>query len=115
MDLNKDIQFIKGVGPSRVKLLNHLGIYTLYDLITYFPRDYEDRGKEKNIADIVDGEEALICAYPVGRVNEIHIRRNLTIYKLIVRDETGVAQITWYNQPYLKKMFSPNRRYKFKI
>ena len=113
MDLNKDIQFIKGVGPSRVKLLNHLGIYTLYDLITYFPRDYEDRGKEKNIADIVDGEEALICAYPVGRVNEIHIRRNLTIYKLIVRDETGVAQITWYNQPYLKKMFSPNRRYKF--
>jgi ATP-dependent DNA helicase RecG len=113
MDLNKDIQFIKGVGPSRVKLLNHLGIYTLYDLITYFPRDYEDRGKEKNIADIIDGEEALICAYPVGRVNEIHIRRNLTIYKLIVRDETGVCQITWYNQPYLKKMFSQNRRYKF--
>ena len=44
MDLNKDIQFIKGVGPSRVKLLNHLGIYTLYDLITYFPRDYEGDG-----------------------------------------------------------------------
>ena len=47
MDLNKEVQFIKGVGPNRVKLLNRIGIYTLNDLITYFPRDYEDRGKIK--------------------------------------------------------------------
>ena len=35
MDLNKDVKFIKGVGPNRVKLLNKIGIYTLKDLITY--------------------------------------------------------------------------------
>ena len=47
IDLKQNIQFIKGVGPARVELLNKLGIFTLEDLITYFPRDYEDRGEYK--------------------------------------------------------------------
>ena len=113
MDLKKEVQFIKGVGPNRVKLLNRLGIYNLEDLITYFPREYEDRSKPKSITEIIDGEEVLISAYPTGRLNEIKIRKNLTLYKLVVRDETGACQITWYNQPYLKNVFKPNERYKF--
>lgn len=46
-------------------------------------------------------------------MTENRIRGNLTLCKLIVRDETGTAQITWYNQPYLKNTFKPNQRYKF--
>ena len=69
VDLNKNVQYIKGVGPSRVTLLRKLEIENLGDLITFFPRDYEDRSKPKNIADLVDGEEALISCYPV-RKNE---------------------------------------------
>ena len=65
MDLKKEVQFIKGVGPSRVKLLNKLGINTLEDLITYYPREYEDRSKPKNISEVLDGEECLISAFPV--------------------------------------------------
>ena len=45
IDLKQSVQFIKGVGPSRVKLLNILGIYTIEDLISYYPRTYEDRTK----------------------------------------------------------------------
>ena len=67
LDLNKDVKFIKGVGPARAKLLNSLGIFTLADLITYFPRDYEDRGKPKNIAEVEDGEEVLIEAICVSK------------------------------------------------
>lgn len=113
VDLEKDIQFIKGVGPNRATLLNKIGIHNLRDLITYFPREHEDRGKIRGIAEVVHGEEALICAYPVGRINEVRIRKNLLLCKLIVRDETGSCQITWYNQPYLKNIFKPNIRYKF--
>ena len=113
VDLNKDIQFIKGVGPSRVKLLNKLGINTLEDLITYYPREYEDRGKPKTISELCDGEEALISAIVVARMSEVRIRKNLTLCKLVVRDETGTAQITWYNQSYLKNSFKVNERYKF--
>ena len=46
-------------------------------------------------------------------MNEIRIRGNLTLCKLMVRDETGACQITWYNQPYLKNVFQQNQRYKF--
>ena len=113
IDLNKDIKYIKGVGPNRATLLNKLGIFNLKDLITYFPREHEDRGKVKSISELEDGEEALICAYPVARMNEIKIRGNLTLCKLIVRDETGTCQITWYNQSYLKNTFKQNQRYKF--
>ena len=113
IDLNKDVQYIKGVGPNRAVLLKKLGINTLNDLITYFPRGYEDRGKVKDIASLENGEEALISAFPVGRMNEIKIRKNMTLYKLIVRDETGTCLITWFNQSYLKNYFKQNTRYKF--
>ena len=76
LDLNKDIKFIKGVGPARAKLLNSLGIFTLSDLITYFPRNYEDRGKPKNIAEVEDGEEVLIEAICVSKMMEKRIRKN---------------------------------------
>lgn len=113
IDLKKDIQFIKGVGPSRVKLLNKLGINNLEDLITYYPRNYEDRGKPKTISELVDGEETLISAFVVARMSEVRIRKNLTLCKVVVRDETGTAQITWYNQSYLKNSLKVNERYKF--
>ena len=113
VDLNKSVQYIKGVGPNRVSLLNRLGIENLGDLISFFPREHEDRSKPKTIDSLVDGEEALISAFPVGRMNEIRIRKNLTICKLFVRDETGGVEIDWYNQGYLKNNFTVNKRYCF--
>ena len=112
-ELEKEIQFIKGVGPNRAKLLNKLGINTLEDLITYYPRDYEDRSKPKMIASLVDGEEALIEAMVVSRMSEQRIRKNMAIYKLIVRDETGTCVLTWFNQSYLKNKFVLGQKYKF--
>ena len=113
IDLKKDVKYIKGVGPNRATLLNKLGIFNLQDLITYFPREYEDRGKPKKIAELEDGEEVLICATPISRLNEVKIRNNLTLCSLVVSDETGKMKITWYNQSYLKNMFKPNLKYKF--
>ena len=113
MNLDKSIQYIKGVGEARAKVMNTLGIFTLKDLITYYPRTYEDRSIPKKIDELVDGEDALIEVMPVTRVSEVRIRRNMTILKMNVRDDTGVCQITWFNQSYLKSMFKPGEYYKF--
>lgn len=113
VDLKKEVQFIKGVGPSRAKLLQKLDINTLEDLILFFPREHEDRSKPKSISELIDGEEVLISGFPVGRVNEIRIRKNLVIYKLFIRDETGTCEMNWYNQSYLKNTFSQEKRYSF--
>ena len=112
LDLNKDVKYVKTVGPNRVKLLNKLNIYTLKDLIEYYPRDYEDRSKPKNLYECIDGEEVLIEAMATGRINEMHKGR-MTISRLIVKDQTGTCYITWFNQGYLRDKFQPGRMYRF--
>ena len=77
MDLNNDVKYIKGVGPNRVVLLNKLGIYTLKDLITYYPRDYEDRSIPKLINEVLDGEEVLIKGFAISKMLELKIRKFL--------------------------------------
>ena len=112
MELNENIQFLKGVGPAKVKLLNNIGIYTLEDLITYYPRDYEDRGKPRKIEDLQDGEEALIKGYMASRFQVINARR-MKICKLLIKDDTGAIEMVWYNQPYLKEKFVAGKEYSF--
>ena len=112
IDLNKQVQFVKGVGPNRVKLLNKLNIYTLKDLITYFPRNHEDRSIPKKIAECEDGETVLIKATALTKITEIRARR-LSIYRLVVNDDSSSCVITWYNQKYLKDKFKVGEKYTF--
>ena len=112
IDLNKDVKYIKGVGPARVLLLNKLGIFTLKDLITYYPRTYEDRSKPKFICECEDGEEALIEAVICNNMTNVRLKGK-TMQRIIVRDETGSATITWFNQTYLKGKFKVGEKYKF--
>ena len=112
VDLNKDIQYIKGVGPNRAKLLNKLGIFSLEDLITYYPRGYEDRSKPKFICECEDKQEALICAVVCNKIVNVRLKGK-TMQRITVRDETGVATITWFNQSYLKDKFIVGNQYKF--
>ena len=112
MDLEKDVKFVKGVGPSKVKLLNKLEIYTLKDLISYYPRTYEDRSKAKYLSDCVDGEEATIEAIACSRISEIKMPKK-TMQKLIIRDETMTGTVTWFNQNYLKNIFYTGKKYRF--
>ena len=74
MDLNKDVKYVKGVGPNRVKLLNKLKIYTLKDLITYYPRNYEDRSKPKKIIECINGENSLIEVVACSNIEKIQLR-----------------------------------------
>ena len=113
INLKKEAQSVKGVGPTRANLLQKLGINTLEDLITYFPRDYEDRSNPKQIAEVVDGEETLIEAVAMSRLSETKIRANMSICKLTVRDETGILVITWFNMGYLKNYFKIGQKYSF--
>lgn len=109
IDLDKNVKYIKGVGPNRELLLNKLGIYTLKDLITYYPRTYEDRSKSKNLIECVDGEECLIEAVACGKITNSRIKGK-TMQKLIVRDETATATIIWFNQSYLKDKFEERKK-----
>lgn len=110
MNLQEDVKYIKGVGPNRVKLLNKIGIFTIKDLITYYPRGYEDRSKPKKICECISGEEVLIEAVAVSRFMDTRISKGRTMQKLLIRDETATATITWFNQSYLKSRFQMRKK-----
>ena len=103
-NLNKDIQYVKGIGPKKASKLNKLGIFTINDLIYYFPRQYEDRNKLKKICQLEDKEKATIRAI-ISSIETSTPRKGLSITKLSVRDETGFAKLAFFNQDYIVKSF----------
>lgn len=113
ISLNDSIRYIKGVGPSREKLFNNLGINTVQDLIYYFPRDYEDRSIKKPIMSLVDGEKVSFDATIKGDVRLNKTRTKLSITKAEAVDESGKVELTWFNSPYIKTSLKSGVKYTF--
>lgn len=103
-NLKKEIQYLKGVGPNRVKLLNKLGIFTIYDIIYYFPRDWVDRSNIKPINKVTIGEKETVKGKVISKETK-KIRYNFSITSVLIRDERGYIVGVWYNQPYMEKIF----------
>jgi ATP-dependent DNA helicase RecG len=105
-DLFMMLQQLKGVGPKVQKHLNSLGIWSVYDAINYYPRDYEDRSNVKPIIDMKDGEMVSLIGevsviYPIRRTNT-----GKTLNKIVFKDESGFIAGVWFNQPYIKNNFT---------
>ncbi|MDD7358476.1 MAG: ATP-dependent DNA helicase RecG, partial [Eubacterium coprostanoligenes] len=98
-----NIQFIKGVGDKRAQLFNKLGVYTLQDLINYYPRKYIDWSKTLTVKEVKSGEPAFIKATMITPVKEAKIRKGLTLYKCNFTDGETVIHVTIFNNAYLAK------------
>jgi len=102
--LETALQYLKGVGPQRSALFKRLGLTTLRDLVTHFPRRYEDRRTFGPIAQLTPGQKATAR----GRVNSSSIFRARTgtvILQVVVKDATGILTALWFNQPYMRRWF----------
>ncbi len=111
--LTDNIRYLKGVGESRAKSMEKLGIHTLMDLLNHFPRAYEDRRTICTIhAAPVDTPvcvKAMIATPPVNSF----IRRGMELLKLRVVDDSGAMDITYFNQSYLRNQLQPGESYIF--
>lgn len=104
--LSTKIQYLKGVGPANTAKFNRLGITTIGQLLNHYPRRYEDRSSLKLIAELTDGLYESFQAVVIT-VNEQKTQRGLKILKITVRDCSGIAQLTWFNQAYIKNRYKP--------
>ena len=112
-DLTTDVRAIKGIGEQRAKALNKLGITTLRDLISWFPRRYEDRTQVKRIADLVPGETACVAAMIAAPPTVAHIRKGMDLIKIRAVDDSGVLDVTFFNQTWLKNQLIQGQTYVF--
>ncbi len=111
--LKKPIRLLKGVGEARAGLFEKLGIFTLEDIITFYPREYEDRRNIVEIKDIKDEEFCTFKARILSAVSESRPRRNLTIQKVKVKDNYSMATLVWFNQSYVKNTLTEGKEYIF--
>ena len=113
MGLTTDIRYVKGVGETRAKALKKLGVTTLGGMVSYFPRDYEDRRTVKAIRDLTFGETVCVEAVVAGEPVLSHVRSGLDLVKLRAVDAGGTLSITFFNQPYVKKALKRGETYLF--
>ena len=99
--LNADIQYLKGVGPKRAAKLNKIGIYTIEDLLNYFPVRYEDRRKLTKIKDI-DEDKKYLIKVKLTKISSIRkVNRKMSVFKVTACDDTSYIYLTFFNQDYL--------------
>ncbi len=102
---------LQGVGKSRGEQLKQLHIHTLYDLISHFPRDYEDRTKFVSLDQLVPDQPVCFRGLIVSTPHTDYIREGLNITKTVISDNTARMNITFFNRPYTKLEYG--REYAF--
>jgi ATP-dependent DNA helicase RecG len=91
--LDQPVTYLKGIGPKNSERLAKLGLFTVRDVLFYYPRDHVNYAKQVKIRDLVPGETVTIVG-TVSRVNCFTSPRNkkLTIFELQLSDGSGTAQ-----------------------
>ncbi len=110
MKLTDSIAVLKGVGPKRLPALRALGLTTVFDLLTYYPRTYEDQSIMTAIGRLHPGEQATVSGVITGIQEKQGGRRQLHILTAMISDGTGYLQITWFNQKFLKQKLKAGKR-----
>ena len=113
INLQSDIRYLKGIGEKKALAFQKLGVFTLYDLLCYFPRRYEDRSVYKPIALTESGETVCIRALVADTPRLTRIRRGLDLVKFRAVDESGMVDITYFNQSYRKDGIHKGESYVF--
>lgn len=109
--LEQNVQYLKGVGPKRISKLNKLNIYTIDDLINYFPLKYEDRRNVTLIKDIMLNKKLLLKVTIISQPRYFKTNRKMSITKFLAKDETGNINITFFNQKYVVDKIKVNSSY----
>jgi ATP-dependent DNA helicase RecG len=102
------VQYLKGVGPKRAAGLKRIGIETVEDLLFLIPRRYIDRTKLTPIKELKIGVDATL----IGKIIATGIRKTRfkgDLVRIMVRDDTGIIEVVWFNRADLKKKFKVNQ------
>lgn len=113
LNLNTDIRYIKGIGEAKGKAFARLGVRCLGDLLSDFPRAYEDRSKVLPIARLMEGEAACVCAMITTEPELSRIRKGMELLRFRIADASGSMLVTYFNQAWMKNRLRRGDTYIF--
>ncbi len=113
MNLSSPITALRGIGAKSAEKFYKVGIETIGDLISYYPRDYERFEEPGSIEDAEDGKKIAVRGELVRQLSV----RMLGRYQIVtgkIQTDTEIIPVTWFNQPYLRSHLLPGRVYVFR-
>lgn len=96
----KELETIEGVGPKTKELLNKIKIYTVEDLLNYYPYRY-DIIKRSDLSNLSDGDKIIIDGIVEGQPTTIYINKSLKKMIFRISTKTMILNITLYNRAHL--------------
>ncbi len=113
--LDTDIKFVKGIGEKRAQLFKkRLGLFTLHDLISHYPRVYEDWSNPTRIDEVPINENVCIKAKISSEIQKKYTRnKNIETYQFYIYDRTGQIRVTIFNNKYLAESLKTEEEYLF--
>lgn len=113
LTFNTAVKYIKGIGEARAAAFSRLGVETVGDLLEFYPRAYEERGRIVRIEDTLNGE---LCALEVVVAETSapkYIRSNLNVFRSIVTDVSdSTLELVFFNTPFMAKSLVRGRRFR---
>lgn len=114
MQLNDPITVISGIGEKTAALYHKLNIFTVHDLITHYPRDYEEWRDLVPIGELRANQIHAIRGMIISAPQTLHIRKNMTITSVRIKDASGACDVTYFNMPYMKNTLQAGKQYIFR-
>ncbi|MDY0370387.1 MAG: ATP-dependent DNA helicase RecG, partial [Bacteroidales bacterium] len=110
--LENKIEYLKGVGPKRAAILNkELGIFTMEDLLHYYPFRYIDKSRIHLVKDVQDDSSYFQLVGTVSRLQSFGSPRATRI-TAVLTDESGSIELVWFRGlTWVKNRFQPGKKY----
>src|SRR5689334_21496750 len=103
--LSTPAKFLKGVGPARAEALKRLGVLTAGDLLYHIPHRYEDASTIATIASLEPGMQGTVVGQVISK-GVLPTRKGLRIFQAVLRDDSGMIEVSWPGQPFLDRAIS---------
>ncbi|MEP7000725.1 MAG: ATP-dependent DNA helicase RecG, partial [bacterium] len=100
--LDTPVMYLKGVGPVRAEALKRLGVVTAGDLLYHIPHRYEDASTIAPISSLETGMHGTVIGTVVSK-GVLPTRKGLRIFQAVLKDDTGMIEVSWPGQPYLDR------------
>ncbi len=108
-ELDKPVQYVKGVGPKIAEKFSKKGIVTIYDALYFLPIRYEDRRNIKKISHLIPGKREVVLGEIIAAGDSGYRKK---IFEVIVGDGSGFLSAKWfnYNIRYMRNIFKKGKK-----
>ena len=102
-----------GVGGVKAKAYAAAGVHSILDLLYYFPRAYENRGDIRLLEETNPEMKSAVVLTVATEPKVANIKRGMSLLKFRAFDESGICDVTYFNQNYLKDKFPIGSTFRF--